>query len=63
MAELLAGSYQPVAVSPNGRPGEIVMILKHNSSTFACVISEVRGKNYGEADPKPVAQPCLPLNP
>jgi len=62
LAGLLADGFTIAATSPNGRTGEVVLILRKEAAAFVCVLTEIRGEAYGEAKAKPAAQPCLSLN-
>ncbi len=62
LAALLADGYTIASTAPNGRAGEVVLILRKEATAFVCVLTEIRGEAYGEAKAKPAAQPCLPLN-
>jgi hypothetical protein len=62
MADLLGDAYTVVSTTGNGRPGEVVVILRREAKHYACVLSELRGTTYSEAKAKPVANPCIPLN-
>ncbi|TBW36939.1 hypothetical protein EYW49_12340 [Siculibacillus lacustris] len=62
IAGLLGDGFTVAAASPNGRAGEVVLILRKDAKVYACVLSDVRAELYGEAKAKPTAQPCLPLD-
>jgi hypothetical protein len=62
LAALLGEGWGVVATTGNGRPGEVVVVIRKDDKHAACVLSEIRGESYGEAKAKPQALPCLPLN-
>lgn len=62
LAALLGEGWGIVSSTGNGRPGEVVLVVRKDDKQAVCVLTEIRGESYGEAKAKPQALPCLPLN-
>jgi hypothetical protein len=62
IADLLGEGFAVIATSTNGRPGEVVTLLKKDAKHYACTLVEFRGAGYSDPKAKPAVTPCWPLN-
>jgi hypothetical protein len=62
IADLFGEGFAVIATSANGRPGEVVTLLKKDAKHYACTLVEFRGAGYSDPKAKPAVTPCWPLN-